>query len=390
MSFRPALSRQGLMYCILAFPLCLFLSGCTSPPGTLLVFDNLHLIAGSVNTVEANHPIDIPDAAEQYSLPMTYEFQSEIRETPKFLTDSGTAGMVIVHKGKVIYEDYNYGKNRDSLFLLWSVTKSVTSALVGIAIEEGYINAVTDPVTDYVPSLANTAYANSTIEDVLEMASGIKFNETYLPGTDIFWLQLAIGGNLDKHIQGFKVSDHPSGTFNEYKSSDTQVLGMVLAQATGQSLAAYLQTRVWDPAGMTGNAKWLADRYGREAAWCCLRATVRDMAKFGLIYLNNGFYNNSQIVPEQWVAASVDTSKPHLQPGDNPQSDDSWGYGYQWWVPDTGNDYSAVGVYNQFIYVNPDADLVIAKTSGPPDYAENWREDEHIAFFRAISKQFLD
>jgi CubicO group peptidase (beta-lactamase class C family) len=289
-----------------------------------------------------------------------------------------------------VYESYNYGKNQDSVFLAWSVSKSVTSALVGIAIEEGYIANVSDPVTLYVPALAETAYANSTIEDVLEMASGVRFNEVYLPGTDVFWLQLAIGKDLAQQVQKYVVSDYPTGTFNQYKSSDTQVLGMLLTAATGQTITSYLQAKIWEPAGMTRDARWLADRNGLEATYCGLYASVRDMAKFGLIYLNKGFYNNQQIVPSQWVADSLNTDKLHLQPGNNPNSDDSWGYGYQWWIPDTSGDYAAVGVYNQFIYVNPAANLVIAKSSGAPGYMSNDREDEHIALFRAISQDFID
>lgn len=352
------------------------------------VFDNLHLTAGDVHTAAADYPSELERSADDYQLPEQYFFNDSMRPTSKLLQASGTAGMIIIHEGKIVYETYGYGKNQDSRFLAWSVSKSVTSALVGIAIDEGFIDTVSDPVVKYVPSLQTTAYADSTIEDVLEMASGVKFDETYNIGTDVFRLQQAVGRDLSKEVHQYVVSDNTSGTFNAYKSIDTVVLGMILVNATGQSVTAYLQSRLWEPAGMTGEAKWLADRNGLEATFCCLQATLRDWAKFGLIYLNNGFYNNKQIIPQQWVSASLDTSKPHLQPGKNPLSDDEWGYGYQWWIPDTGNDYAAVGVFNQFIYVNPDVNLIIVKGSGALSYLVNEREDEHIALFRAISNDF--
>lgn len=371
---------------LLACVACLGISACSAPQ-VLKVFDNLP--AGQTHIAEAGDPAPIPDSATPYTLPETYEFAGETRSVARLLARSGTAGMVIVYKGQVVYEDYNYGKDSNSRFLAWSVTKSVTSALVGIAVAEGYIDAVTDPVTKYVPALADTAYAGTTVEEVLQMSSGVRFDETYWLGTDVFRLQLAVGTDLTREVMKYTVADHEPGTFNAYKSSDTQVLAMVLQSATGVSLTEYLQSRIWEPAGMTQSAQWLADRNGLEASYCCLRATVRDLAKFGLIYLNRGFYNNRRIVPEQWVTDSLDTSKPHLQPGDNPQSDDTWGYGYQWWIPDEGQDYAAVGVYNQFIYVNPQAELVIAKSSAAPSYMADDREDEHIAFFREISREFL-
>lgn len=367
--------------------ICMSLMACSSAT-VHKVFDNLHLTAGEVHTAEVGYPNELERAAEDYVLPEQYLYDDSLKSTSKLLQASGTAGMVIIHEGKIVYENYGYGKNQNSRFLAWSVSKSVTSALVGIAIDEGFINEVTDPVVKYVPALQSTAYADSTIEHVLEMASGVQFDETYNLGTDISRLQQAVGRDLSHEIQQYKVLDHPPGTFNEYKSIDTVVLGMILVNATGQSVTSFLQSRLWEPAGMSGEATWLADRNGLEGAFCCLQATLRDWAKFGLIYLNNGFYNNQQIIPQQWVSASLDTSKPHQQPGKNPLSDDEWGYGYQWWIPDAGNDYAAVGVFNQFIYVNPDVNLVIVKGSGALSYLINDREDEHIALFRAISRDF--
>ncbi|MCG8669650.1 MAG: beta-lactamase family protein [Pseudomonadales bacterium] len=368
---------------LLIISLTLGLAAC-SPPNILFTFDQLKNLSGDVHTISATNPSPIPTDLQENVLPDTYWYKGRERDTASLLRETGTAGLVIVHNDKVIHEAYDYGNDERSTFASWSVAKSFTSALVGIAIEDGYINSVEDLVVDYVPELATTAYATSTIEDVLEMASGVDFSETYMIGTDVWNLQLAIGGNLEDEVTQYVELKNEPGTFNAYKSLDTQVLGLLLVRATGQTVSSYLETRLWEPAGMTNDATWLADKEGLEATFCCLQATTRDFAKLGLIYLNNGYYNGQQIINEQWISASLDTSKPHLQPGNHSQSDYDWGYGYQWWFRDERNDYSAVGIFNQFVYIDPEKNLVIAKNSAAPMYLLNDRENEHFALFRAI------
>ena len=172
---------------------------------------------------------------------------------------------------------------------------------------------------------------------------------------------------------------------------DTQVLGMVLRHATGSSLAAYLSSRIWQPLGMQDDAYYLTDRSGVEFAAGGLNATLRDYARFGLLYAHYGNWRGVQVVPAQWVRASVTPDAPQLMPGRRPSSAEFWGYGYQWWVPDLRGAYTAVGVFNQFIYVNPKERLVIAKSSANHTYGTGRGEDEtkdhesaHLALFKAI------
>lgn len=367
----------------------LFITAC-SPPILLNTFDAMDSFAGSVNDIRSTNPSPIGLALKDKVIPSIYQFNGRDKDTNAFLKKSGTAGLVIIHNGHIINETYYHGKSQDTLFASWSVAKSFTSALIGIAIDEGHIKSVNDLVANYVPALANTAYASATIEDVLEMASGVTFVESYMIGTDVFNLQLAVTNDLAKETLSYQDLDHEPGSFNAYKSLDTQVLGMVLSAATGQSVSSYLESRLWGPAGMTNDAKWLTDRNGMEATFCCMKATTRDFAKLGLIYLNKGFYNNQQIVPTEWVQDSLDISKPHLQPGDNPQSDYDWGYGYQWWFQDNSGDYAAIGIFNQFVYVDPELNLVIAKNSAAPGYLLNDLENEHFALFRAIGRQIAN
>ena len=182
-------------------------------------------------------------------------------------------------------------------------------------------------------------------------------------------------------------SDRGPGEFNAYASSDTMALGLVLEAATGERVADYLATRLWAPMGAEADATWSTDRTGREIALCCLNATLRDYARFGRLYLEGGAREGRQIVPADWVAASVTPEAAHLQPGENPASDWTFGYGYKWWIPeDPQGDFTAIGVWGQYVYVDPTREVVIVKTSTDPEFDDN--DHETIAAFRAIARSF--
>jgi CubicO group peptidase (beta-lactamase class C family) len=259
--------------------------------------------------------------------------------------------------------------------------------LLGIAIEEGFIGDVMDPVSDYVPRLAASGYNGVSIKDVLQMSSGINFNEDYFDASSDFNKMaprsVGLGGPLEDILLPLERKNEP-GTVWEYASSDSQILGMVVREATGIDLAAYTEAKLWQPAGMESDAYWLTDSVGVESAFGGFSATLRDLARFGNIYLHAGFYNGKQIIPETWVRESVTATEDHLIPGEN-----KLGYGYQWWVPggDEG-DFMAIGIYGQAIYVSPRYNIVIAKTSAYREYEEygDAMELESVAFMREIAK----
>ncbi len=289
-------------------------------------------------------------------------------------------------------EEYFHGYTDTDRAITWSISKSLVSALVGIAIDEGYIEDIYDPVTAYVASLSESGYHGVSLKDVLQMSSGIRFNEDYAdPNSGVNRmgaLSLGLGGSLESFLLTLEREGEP-GTFNRYTSSDTQVLGMVIREATGMDLFRYTQEKLWQPAGMEADAYWLTDSAGVEVAFGGLNATLRDLARFGKLYLNEGFLNGQQIVPQAWVRASLTADAPHLLPGDNPYSDWVLGYGYQWWLPGGEyNDYLALGIYGQAIYVNPHYHIVIAKTSAYQEYNDDGEEVEleSIEFFRAIAR----
>ena len=322
------------------------------------------------------------------ALPETYTFGGESRDLAAFLDRTETTGLLVVHRGAITHEDYRQGADETSPFTSWSMAKSVLSALIGIAVDEGHIASIRDPIGQYVPALAASGYADVPIEDALTMSSGVSFDEDYdYPLSDInmlFIRAMAMGVPVEETLAGLERVRDP-GTYNDYVSANSMALGLVLEAATGMAPADYLASRVWGPMGAEAAATWSTDRAGREFALCCLNATLRDWARFGRLYLEGGAREGRQIVPVEWVAASVAPTAAHLQPGDNPASFWTFGYGYQWWIPENPQgDFLAIGVWGQYIYVDPLRDVVIVKTSADPLFDDN--DHESVAAFRAIAR----
>lgn len=186
---------------------------------------------------------------------------------------------------------------------------------------------------------------------------------------------------------------HPAG---QAIDAFTQALGALLVKATGQSLTDYMREKLVEPLGFESDCYWLVDGTGMEMAFAGLNVTARDFAKLGELYRNNGRWNGQQIVPEDWVDASVRVSAPHLAPGQPILADHplDLGYGYQWWLPDGDRgEFSAIGIYNEFVYVDPSRAVTIVKLSANPAYGTSMdeatnREMENIAFLREIAASF--
>jgi CubicO group peptidase (beta-lactamase class C family) len=326
-------------------------------------------------------------------LPGSFEFQGRRLDTAGFLAEMETTGLIVVRDGRVVFEDYWLGADASTQTVAWSVSKSFVSALIGIAIHEGAIASVEDPVTRYAPELVGGAYDSVRLKDVLQMSSGARWNEDYSdPESDAaaFGRVLDGGGSLDA-LAARCVRECAPGTFNRYNSIDTHVLGMVLRRATGASLSEYLRERLWEPLGMEADGFWIVDSAGAEMAAGGLNAVLRDYARLGCCYLNGGVWNGAPVVPKAWVEASITPDAPHLRPGQRPNASLPMGYGYQWWLPDDSGPYCAMGVYHQFIWVDPATRTVIAKSSafrryGSSPRLESYRVGDHFALLNAIAK----
>ena len=326
------------------------------------------------------------------TLPSAFRVQDREVDTARFLAEVETTGLLVMKDDRVVFEDYWLGNDATTQTISWSVVKSFVSALIGIALHEGVLQSVEDPVTRYVPELAGSGYDGVRLKDVLQMSSGVRWNEDYSdPEADInvFGRVFRKGESLDAFAARCVRGREP-GTYNLYNSTDTHVLGMVLRRATKRSLSDYLKEKLWDPIGAEADAFWIVDDHGAEMAGGGLNAVLRDYARLGALYLNGGVWNGTRIVPEAWVKASVTPDAPHLMPGARPNALLPSGYGYQWWVPDDSGVFIAIGIYNQFVYVDPAARVVIAKSSAFRNYAastapEAYKSVEHAALFRAIA-----
>lgn len=325
------------------------------------------------------------------NLPETYPYGGSRKSVASFISHTGTTGLIVVRDDTIIFEKYYKGNTESSRAISWSVAKSFVSALFGIAVSEGSIRDIHAPVTDYLPSLKKSGYNGVSIKDVLQMSSGVRFNEDYGDfNSDINRMgrSFALNTPLADFVASLK-SERKPGIYHHYVSMNTQVLGMILHKATGKSLSAYAEDKLWKPLGMESDALWLVDSSGMEAAFGGLNAVLRDYARFGRLYLNKGNWNGRPIIPVEWIRASVTPDAPHLLPGKRPNASWVLGYGYQWWVPvKSDGDYLAIGIYGQAIYVNPRYNIVIAKTSAYADYNKDGddMELESIEMFREMAR----
>lgn len=339
-------------------------------------------------------PHDWP-TTDPIGLPDTYVFNGESRTADDFLVQTDTAALLVLHDGAISYEWYGLTGGPHVPWISMSVAKSVISALVGIAVDEGHISSIEEPIGDYIRVTPGSAYDGVSIKDVLQMSSGARWNEDYNdPVSDIFRLAAAMGdgGTLEEFVATM-VRDNEPGSVCRYNSGDTQALGALLVGATGRSITDYMQEKLVEPLGISSPAYWLVDSAGMEVAFAGLVMTARDYAKFGELYRNGGRWRGKQIVPKSWVAASLTAASDHLQPGRPVVGSHALdlGYGYQWWLPASNSgEFSAIGVYNQFVYVSPIKRTVVVKLSanrlyGTSDDESTNRELETIAFLRALS-----
>lgn len=292
----------------------------------------------------------------------------------KYLKDSKTVAFLIIKNDTIQYEKYFNGYERESIVASFSMAKSVTSILIGCAIDEGLIKSVDEPITKYIPELTEAGFEKVKIKHLLQMTSGIDFNESYVnPFGDA--ASFYYGRNLRKDIEKMTLKSEPGNAF-EYTSGSTQLLGLVLERAlSNKTLTQYLQEKLWTPLEMEYDASWSIDRKknGLEKTFCCINARARDFAKIGRLYLNKGNWNGTQIVSEKWVEEStkLDTSEGSASY-----------YQYQWWLPRPDKDFMAEGILGQFIYVDPTKDLIIVRL-GKKHGKPNW-----WSIFTSLANQY--
>ncbi len=363
---------------------------------SLFEADNIVHNFSNMNEVLFAH--DLPVAGEPHiwpenlqALPATVTINGQPQNLQAFLKETDTTALLVIKDGIILFEDYYLGTGRDDQRISWSMAKSYLSSIFGVAVSEGLIDSLDDPVEKYVSDLKGTAYEGASIRNVLNMASGVEFNEDYLdPNSDINKMgrTLALGGSMDEFAASLTERAREPGTGRQYVSIDTHVIGMVLRAVTGQSNHDYLQDKLLSKIGMGKDAYYLTD--GDDVAFVLggLNMRTRDYALFGQLFLNQGQYNGEQVIPGDWVTESTASSAP--------VDLESTGvdYGYQWWVPvDSHGDFFAVGIYSQYIYVDPKSNMVIVKNSAdrefknPSPSGQGYKLDT-IDMFRSLAQHY--
>lgn len=292
------------------------------------------------------------------------------------------AGLIIIQDGKIRFEKYALGYGPEGRWTSFSVAKSLTSTLVGAAVKDGYIKSLEDKVTVYMPDLRGSAYDDVTVRQLLTMTSGVKWNEDYTdPKSDVALF------NLQKPEPGVDITvsymrklprEAPAGSKWVYKTGETNLIGVLVSSATGKTLSAYLSEKVWKPFGMERDGAWMLGATGHEISGCCISATLRDYARFGMFILGGGMAGGKKVLPDDWLALATTKQADIDVPGR--------GYGYQWWTNDDGS-FAAQGIFGQGIFIDPKRKLVIASNGNWPHATDpEGVGAERLAFYKAVQR----
>ena len=314
-------------------------------------------------TMHEIFPVDVAAAGSQARpLPDGEPLPLDAALLDDHMHDHHVAGLMVLHDGKVRLRRHGLGFGADDVWESYSVAKSVTSMLLGIALEEGHVASLDDLLPAYVPELAGTAYGDVTVRQVLTMTSGVRWNEDYAdPHSDVGQMYRGACVEGQAHVLSYLrrlPRAAAPGTRWNYNTAETDLLGIVVERATGRPLAHYLSETIWQPYGMAADAYWIKDECdGSNTGGSGLSATLADYARLGQFMLDGGRIGGEPVVAAEWMDAAVR--------GHHPDGAPERGYGYQWWTEPDGS-YSAVGIFGQMVHVDPSRRLVVAQLAAWP------------------------
>jgi hypothetical protein len=321
----------------------------------------------------------------EHPLDFTYEYQGEKLAAEQVLERTYTNALLVIKDGYVVSEIYRNNTNPSARFIGWSMTKSITSVLIGCAIAEGRIDSLDTPITHYLPELAGGGYDGVSIRHVMQMRSGVDYEERYdfaNPGRAASNHINALVQNTTRFADVARMLPriHEPGEFFQYKTIDTAVLGWLVERVTAGSVAAYTARCLWEPLGAESDGYYIMDGppgIGREFSGAGFNATLRDFGRFGQMMLDGGVAGGRRIVSEEWVQQSTQPS--------GSGNDRFGGYGLQWWTISGTAAYAAIGLQGQYIYVDPSTQTVVVKLSYFPPGDSRALEAETRAFMAAAS-----
>jgi hypothetical protein len=352
--------------------------GVLPPDLAVNTFRNIDRLFPSRTVPRSAHPLPLPPAT---TLLGAVEFvdRGKRYSLDDYLELNRVAALLVLQDGRIKLERYRFGNSGRTRWMSMSVAKSITSTLIGAALKQGLIASLSDSVTRYVPALAGSAYEGVTVRDVLMMASGVRWNETYTdPRSDrrrLLEAQIDQRPGSAMAVMKSLPPAAPPGTLNNYSTGETQVAAEVLRSAVQQPLASYLSERIWSRVGMESDATWWLDSPdGVEIGGSGFSATLRDYGRFGLFMLHGGVAGRDSILPDGWTR---EATTPKVLRGGTPLE-----YGYLWWPGTTAaarrdGAYAALGIYGQALYVNPAARIVIVVWAAQPrptggDAVDDW------------------
>ncbi len=307
-----------------------------------------------------------------------------IEAVDQFIASTETSAFLIVHRGQVVLERYGLGHDSDSVENSFSVSKSVASMLLGLAVSDGVL-AIDDSITDYLPELRerDPRFDAITIENLVDMVSGIAYSrDIAFPIINNDDPLVYYHPDLASVVLERTRIDSPPGSFR-YNNYNPPLLGLILERTTGQPVSAYLEQRIWKPMGASRPAGWTVDGEGFERMEGGFHGSARDFARLGLLYLNRGQANGRQLIPASWIEATTDTNTHiNLETYDGRR----WGYRAGWWIvprPEGQSDYCAIGHFGQFIYISPQNDAVFVR-NGPG--RGNWGDRDWTGLFYSLAE----
>ncbi|MEM9054502.1 MAG: serine hydrolase [Pseudomonadota bacterium] len=342
----------------------------------------------TVSRAEQSDPLP---RAEALLDDFSYDYEGKSRTLADMYTDMETSGLMILHKGRVVHESYGRGADAGTQFTTWSLVKSITSTLVGVAVAEGKIDSVDDQLVKYLPELAGTAYDGVTIKQALQMSSGIRYDPNLWDGEMDDTIRLMTKSVVTQQAPAFdlaikfKRENEPGTTFN-YNTAESQVLIELVRRATGMDAADYLEQTLWRPLGMEHDAGWILDKAGADGAeigGALFNSSLRDWARFGLFIEQGGNWKGDQILPMDWVERATVSDDAHLKPGivhPNPNR----GYAWHWWTYADGT-FTASGANGQTLYIDRENDIVVARSSAWPEGYVREYDDQSYALYKALA-----
>lgn len=324
-------------------------------------------------TIKAGAPVAPMPVSDKPLTALSFTSTGKTYDLPDYVALNRVVGLLILKDGKVVLEHYDFGFTPQDRWMSMSVAKSLVSTLVGAAVKDGYITGITDPVVKYLPQLAGSGYDKVSVRDMLMMASGVKWDETYVnPASDrrrLLELQIASNkpGAIFDHMKTLPQAGGTGTQFN-YNTGETILVGEVVQAATRMHLADYLSAKVWSRIGMESDAAWYLDSPGgHEVGGSGVLATLRDFGRFGQFILDGAQVNGQSIVPDGWLADATSVKSLTGATGAN-----AFDYGYQWWTakPDAGAAHAGAfmgrGIHGQFMYIQPKGRIVVVGLSARP------------------------